>query len=207
MKLVLIRHAESHHSQQGIIAGPGHCAGLTAAGQQQAQLLAARLVRTGELGDCRRLLSSPVLRAQQTAAVLQTALDWPASEDDQRLCEIDPGAANGLGWADYRERHGEFDLIAQPARPFAPGGESWDAFLRRVELTMADLAERHAGQTVVAVSHAGFIVGALLALFAIPRPGTGARIDPGHTSLTTWRHEGGVWQLDQFNDRRHLLQD
>jgi broad specificity phosphatase PhoE len=205
MKLVLIRHAESHHGRQGIIAGPGHCAGLTEVGQQQAAGLAARLARSGELNNCRRLLSSPVLRAQQTAAVVQAALAWPDSEDDQRLCEIDPGAANGMGWADYRQRYGEFDLIAQPARPFAPGGESWNTFLRRVELTMADLAERHAGQTVVAVSHAGFIVGALLALFAIPRPGTGARIDPGHTSLTTWRHEGGVWQLDQFNDRLHLI--
>ncbi|HYF64644.1 MAG TPA: histidine phosphatase family protein [Herpetosiphonaceae bacterium] len=205
MRLVLIRHGESRHATQALIAGPGHCPGLTEGGRRQAERLAVRLGSSGELGDCQRLLSSPVLRARQTADILRAALGWPAVEDDPRLAEIDPGAANGLTWAAYRQHYGEFDLISEPRRPFAPGGESWDEFLGRVEQTLAELAERCAGQTVVAVSHAGFIVAALLMLFAIPRPGTGARIDPGHASLTRWRHEDGSWHLEAFNDQAHLV--
>lgn len=203
MRLTLIRHGESHHGARALIAGPGYCPGLTERGRRQVERLAEHL-SLDESADCQRLLSSPVLRARQTANILHAALGWPAIEDDLRLVEIDPGAANGLAWDDYGHRFGAFDLIAEPERPFAPGGESWNGFRRRVGLIMAELAERCAGQRVVAISHAGFIVAAMLELFAIPRPGTGARIDPGYASLTRWQYAEGVWHLEGFNDQAHL---
>jgi broad specificity phosphatase PhoE len=97
-----------------------------------------------------------------------------------------------------------FDLVTSPARAFAPGGESWQEFLERVRATLDRLAVRFAGQTVVAATHAGFIVASVLVLFDIPRPGTGARLDPGSSSLTEWRVEEGRWQLVRFNDVAHL---
>jgi hypothetical protein len=65
-------------------------------------------------------------------------------------------------------------------------------------------SERFAGQTVVAVSHAGFVVASLLVAFDIPRPGTGARLEPAHTSLTEWRVADAIWTLVRYNDASHL---
>jgi broad specificity phosphatase PhoE len=71
-RLVLIRHGASKHSAQQIIAGMRACTGLTDEGVEQAHALANRLRATEELSDCGVLLSSPALRARQTAEILLT---------------------------------------------------------------------------------------------------------------------------------------
>lgn len=200
MRLVLIRHGESQHGFQDVIAMPSGCCGLTAHGFQKVRDLADRFRASGEFSDCAALLCSPVLRARQTADVLAGALPVDVIEQDIDLCEIHPGEADGLSWDDYRARYGTFDLVTSPTRPFSPGGESWAEFLERVRVTMDRLAARYAGQTVIAVTHAGFIVASILTLFDIPRPGTGARIDPDYLSLTEWRISGATWSLARFND-------
>src|SRR5258705_12033393 len=128
MRLILIRHAESKHSQNRIIAGGASCTGLTEHGFQQARTLAERLQASGELGQCDVLLSSPVLRAYQTAQILAEKIAKPV-ERDFDLREVDPGEAEGLTWMDYQARYGDFDLVANPTRPFAPKGESWSDFM------------------------------------------------------------------------------
>lgn len=200
MRLVLIRHAESEHGVRGVIAMPSGCGGLTGRGFQQAQALADQLRTTGELKDCRALICSPALRARQTADVLADALPVEVIEQDGGLCEIYPGEADGLSWGEYRAKFGGFDLVTFPVRPFSPGGESWSDFLLRVRATLERLAERFTGQTVVAVTHAGFIVASFLVLFDIPRPGTGTRLDPAHLSLTEWHVSEASWRLVRFND-------
>lgn len=73
MRLVLIRHGESHHTLRGVIGGPAGCTGLTERGVGQARALARRLTATGELADCAALLCSPWSRARQTAEALMGA--------------------------------------------------------------------------------------------------------------------------------------
>lgn len=204
MKLILIRHAESEHARQGLIADVLGCRGLTVQGVQQAEQLAMRLRTTGEANDCSVLLSSPVPRARQTAQILQSALPVEGIHEASDLCEIRPDAAGGLSNAAYQARFGAFDPVAEPQRPFAPGGESWSHFVTRVDTTLERLAVQYPDQTVVAVTHAGFIVVAFLCLFAIPRPGTGTSIDPCHTSLTIWHCRSSSWQLERYNDAWHL---
>ena len=207
MRLILIRHGESEHSARGIIAGPRECPGLTSNGVEQAKQLARRLQSTQELADCSAFLSSPVKRAVQTAELLRAAFPGTDLIEERRLIEIDPGEADGLHHDEYHKRYGSFDLIAEPERLFAPGGESWSQFRLRIRQFQMDLVSRYEGQTVVAVAHAGTIVATLLQTFDIPRPGTGARFEPGHTSLTEWRYDG-VWILERYNDTLHLqLQD
>lgn len=206
MRLVMVRHGESHHGLRGVIGGAAGCTGLTERGAQQARALADRLQATGELGLVATLVSSPWPRARETAALLVPAMPSAAVELEAGLCELDPGEADGLSWEDYRVRYGGFDLQEFPDRPFAPGGESWTAYTDRVESTLRRLAERFGGQTVVAVTHGGFIVTAFLALFGAGdhRRGRIARLDPAHTSLTEWRVTGTRWQLTRYNDTHHL---
>lgn len=205
MRLLLIRHGESEHSKRRLIAGAASCLGLTDEGRVQARMLADRLAATGEQGAVDALLHSPVLRARQTAEIVAEALPGLALAEEPGLAEVLPGAADGMVWPDYVATHGAFDMVAEPDRPFAPGGESWLQFMARVGATLNGLAERFAGRTVIGVSHGGFVMASLLALFAIPRPGTGARLDPAFASITEWSHGSGGWRLVRYNDAAHLL--
>jgi probable phosphoglycerate mutase len=204
MHLILVRHAESKHSQQNIIADLAGCSGLTQHGFEQAQLLANRLRTTGELNDCHTMLCSPVLRAKQTAQVIEEVVPVNMVKQDNALCELRPGEADGLSWQEYREKFEAFDLISSPNRPFAPQGESWLEFINRVRDTLVRLASQYENQSVMVITHAGFIVASLLVLFDIPRPGTGAYLNPVHTSLTEWHMSNGTWQLAKYNDSWHL---
>jgi probable phosphoglycerate mutase len=206
VRLILIRHGESHHTLRGVIGGAIGCAGLTERGIRQAWALAERLRATGELDDCRALLSSPWPRARQTADILAPALSAGVVEEEPNLCEVNPGEADGLAWEDYRARYGDFDLQSSPSRPFAPGGESWDDFIRRARVALDGLRERFDGQTVVAVTHAGFVVASfLLAIDATARrPAMRLWIDPAHAALTEWQVSGSVWRLARYNDAGHL---
>jgi broad specificity phosphatase PhoE len=47
----------------------------------------------------------------------------------------------------------------------------WRDFTRRVGTTLDALAAGYPGQTVAAVTHAGFIVWTLVILLGLPRPG------------------------------------
>lgn len=205
MRLVMIRHGESHHSLRGVIGGPKGCTGLTEKGRSQARALAKRLKSTGELHPCQAILSSPLPRARETASALEEVLGPGAVREDPDLFEIRPGAADGLTWTAFRSRYEQFDLPSFPERPFSPGGESWRAFLERVETTCCALAERYDSQTVAAVTHSGFIVAAMLVIFGIPRPGTGAWLEPTHTSMTEWEVTDRRWKLVRYNDVCHLL--
>jgi len=69
---------------------------------------------------------------------------------------------------------------------------------------MDRLAGRYAGQTVVAVTHAGFIVVSILELFDIPRSGGRAWLDPRPTALTEWSRSNGIWRLERYNDTSHV---
>jgi broad specificity phosphatase PhoE len=176
MRLVLIRHAESEHVVRNLIGGPRSCTGLTERGRQQAERLAQRFHQSGELAGCAALLTSPWPRARQTAEILLPSLLLAAVSEEPNLCELLPGQADGLTWDAYRAQYGAFDMVAEPERPFSPDGESWLAFNGRVRRAMTDPAEQFTSQTVAAVTHGGFIVVSLLALFDIPRPGIGARL-------------------------------
>ena len=200
MRLILIRHAESRHSIEKIIAVRSACPGLTETGFAQARALAQRLRSTGGLGEAPRLLCSPALRARQTAEAIASALGLAAWEDD-RLIEMDTGEAEGMTNAEYKARYGSFSLVAEPTRPFAPGGENWEQFTARVAAAQQAIALAHPGQTVLAVTHAGFIVVSFLMFMGISPAEQRAWIDPLHTALTEWEwmEAKEQWRLVRYN--------
>jgi probable phosphoglycerate mutase len=154
--------------------------------------------------DCTVYLSSPVLRARQTAEVLLDALPLTVFQDDFDLRDVIPGEADGLPYREYRARYGSFDLVAEPDRPFSPKGDSWTTFTSRVRQTMQRFAQQYEGQSVVAVAHAGFIMMSILEMFAIPRPGTRAYLNPTNTAITEWHYKEDRWTLLRYNDASHL---
>jgi broad specificity phosphatase PhoE len=206
MRLILVRHGEAHAGFVGPIAGPKGCAGLTDLGRRQAAALRDHLATTGRV-HADVLVASLLPRAIQTAEIIAPGLGLAVSAHDCGLCEVHTGAADGMDWAQYNERFGSFDMEAEPDRVFAVGGDSWSSFHQRVGETLDRLAREHAGETVVAVCHAGVIMASMRLLLGIVTPATSAHLRPSNTGLTEWEHEPQLeaWILRSYNEAVHLI--
>jgi probable phosphoglycerate mutase len=206
MRLVLVRHGDAHAGFHGVVGGRTGCSGLTPLGRRQAEALRDHLAGSGRL-QADALVSSVLPRAVETAQIIAPGLGIELGAQECDMCEVHTGEADGLTWTEYGTRYGGFDMEAEPDRVFAPGGDSWNSFHERVRTMLGRLTRDHAGQTVVAVCHAGVIMASLRVLLGIPHPGTGAQLRPTNTGLTEWEHDDVLdrWTLHGFNDAGHLL--
>lgn len=206
--LYLIRHGESVANVEPIIGGMRGDVGLTERGQRQVELLGNRLTAEGFRADV--LVASTLPRAQQTAAVVSQALQLPVQPDDD-LQELRPGEADGLSVLEWERRFPglENGHLANPEQPFAPGGESWVGFVRRVGDALLRLINTHPDHTVVAVCHGGVIEASFYLAFGLDPTATRVSFDPLNSGLTHWRHSRRTnrmppWRLMVFNDANHL---
>jgi probable phosphoglycerate mutase len=212
-RLVLIRHGEAVCNVSGVCGGRLGCDGLTERGRRQVEALRNRLLDTGELAGADALYASVLPRAIETARLLAPALGHPvtgrtaALVTECGLCELHPGAADGLTWAEFTETFGTVDWDADPDRPIAPGGESWTGFVRRVDAMLDTLAARHPGQLVVVACHAGVVEASLLAKMPVAGGLDGARLQlrTEHASMTNWEADADRWRLLGYNDAVHHL--
>ena len=205
MRLFLVRHGDAHAGFHGVIGGQRGCTGLTPLGRAQAEALRDHLARSGRVrADV--LLASVLPRAVETATIIAPGLGLEITSQDCDLCEVHTGEADGLTWAEWRVRYGSFSMETEPDRVFAPAGESWNTFHQRVRGTLERMARDYAGQTVVAVCHAGVITASLRMLLGVQHTGTGAQLRPANTGLTEWEHDPSLdrWALHSFNETGHL---
>jgi broad specificity phosphatase PhoE len=205
MRLTLVRHGEAYAGFNGLIAGATACSGLTPHGRRQAEALRDFLASSDRV-HADALLVSLVPRAIETAEIIAPALGVDMAPPQCNLCEVHPGDADGMEWAEYHVRYGSFDMEAEPDRVFAPAGESWNSFHQRVRTMLDEVAREHADQHVVAVCHAGVIMASMRILLGI-RDGTLTQLRPTNTGLTEWEHDPSLdrWTLHSFNETSHLL--
>ncbi|BBY19945.1 bifunctional RNase H/acid phosphatase [Mycobacterium stomatepiae] len=148
-RLLLLRHGQTALSVQRRYSGRGNPE-LTDLGRQQAKAAARYLA---ERGGIAAVISSPLLRAHDTAGVAAKALGLDVTVDDD-LIETDFGGWEGLTFAEAAERDPELhtrwlrDTSTEP-----PGGESFDAALRRVLQARERIIATYQGATVLVVSH------------------------------------------------------
>ena len=148
-KLILVRHGESAGNRDRIFAVSPHDLPLTELGYTQAsgaaRLIAARF-------HPRRVVSSEMLRARETARVIAAALDLPLRLEPD-LHEREIGAHRGRPYDSFLSEP-DYD----PLHPWAwkpRGGESYEEVQARVGPILDRLAaEDPDGETVV-VSHGG----------------------------------------------------
>jgi len=209
-RLVLVRHGESRATVDRMVGGHDGCRGLTERGMRQAQALADRLVRTGELADASMLFTSVLPRAIETAEIVAPALGGLKVSQDCNFCELHVGAADALlPWVEFEKRYQPEEHRHDRFRPAAPGAESWATFFARVGTALAGVAAEHPGATVVIVSHGGVIEASLIALGNLPLHRS-FDLAIGNTSLTEWTSPAGVetrerrWTLVRVNDTAHL---
>lgn len=205
--LYLIRHGESVANVEPIVAGRRADVGLTERGHRQAALLGRRLTEHPIPADV--LYVSTLPRAQQTAGYVARALALEPVVDDA-LRELDPGEADGLTLAQWRERWPrprDGSLSGNPFSDFAPGGESWATFLARSGTALQTLVDRHPDQTVAVVTHGGVIESSVALGPTFHRVGFALL----NTGVTHWRYrpddERQPWVLVSLNDAHHLADE
>jgi probable phosphoglycerate mutase len=152
--LVLLRHGETALTPQKRLSGSGGSdPELSETGRRQAAAVADLLAGRGTV---RAVVSSPLRRCRETAMVVAQRLNLELHVEED-LREADFAAWEGLTFAEVRERYPD-ELAAWLKSPAVrPGGtgESFESVTRRVQSIRDRLLARHAGQTVLVVSHVG----------------------------------------------------
>ena len=154
LELILVRHGETDWNRELRFQGQIDV-GLNATGREQARRLADRLVQEGLSSE---LVSSDLMRARQTAEPAARRLHTPV-QADAALREQAFGVIDGLSVPEIQARHPDiwprwkaFDPDYAP-----PGGESLRQFHARVIAALQALRDRHAGRTLVVVTHGGVL--------------------------------------------------
>lgn len=196
----VIRHGETAANAENIIQGQTDVP-LNASGEEQARRLGRRW--RGRRFDA--VYSSDLSRALRTAElVLPEQPPTPAPE----LREMDLGAWCGLTTAEVAERFPDewaaFRSGSLSCR--ATGGESRRDVFRRMERFFADMAGRHAGGNVLAVTHGGVL--RVFFLLVLGGEDINIRLLPAttNTGICTAKFDldTGLWRLLCWNDTAHL---
>lgn len=158
MDLYVVRHGQTWANIERRYLGSLD-PGLTELGRQQAQALAAHLPATVEV-----LVTSPLLRARQTAEYLSRALNLPIEIIDA-FRERNVGVFEGLTQAEAKAQYPHLwaQNITRQWDAGPDGGESIRDVVTRVREGLQTLLATYAGRTVVLVAH-GFVAKTVRAL-------------------------------------------
>lgn len=187
--LILLRHGRTKANAAGLLQGridPG----LDDLGVAQARAAAQHI------GDVDRVISSPLVRAQQTAAALGKPI-----ETDERWIELDYGDWDGTPvksvhrdtWTAWRS-----DLTFRP-----PNGETLAELSTRVRTALDELLLQAADETIVVVSHVSPIKAATAWALGVDDSATW-NMFLGQASTTTIAIGPNGPRLVQFNMTDHL---
>jgi uncharacterized phosphatase len=157
-EIALLRHGQTDLNLQmrwqGVTDAP-----LNVRGYRQAAQAADRLLAHG---GWTRIITSPLQRARQTAAVVAARLELPAPLDDSAIIEQDGGVAEGMPEAAVRCRWALEESI--------PGSETRAQVGERGARALTALAERYPEESLVVVAHGTLIRSALGVLIGTAQP-------------------------------------
>jgi len=203
-RIILVRHGEANCNVDGIVGGRTGCTGLSPTGVAEAEALRRRLVASGELAGAAAVYASVLPRALETAAIVAPGLGGLEAVADCDLCELHPGEADGLTWAEFTDRYGGPNWDVEPDNVLAPGAESWTGFTARVARTLIAIATRHPGALVVVFCHGGVVEASIESLLPVAAERGRLKLRTDHTSLTEWELGPEGWLLLRYNDAAHL---
>jgi probable phosphoglycerate mutase len=191
--LILLRHGQTTANAQSLLQGRIDL-DLDVVGQQQAAMC-GQFVR--QHFPHARIVSSPLVRAQQTALAIS-----PQVEIDERFIELDYGSWDGVAmsaidpaqWAGWRS-----DPHFRP-----PNGESLVELDERVRPALEELREEAIEKHIVIVSHVSPIKSAVTwALGTGPESTWRMHLDRASMCRVAVTARGAT--LASFNETGHLL--
>jgi broad specificity phosphatase PhoE len=174
---------------------------LSEAGLVQAEALGRRVAVEWQPAA---VYSSPFPRAVKTAKAVAKHVDLPV-QVHPGLAEIDYGEWQGVSVEESLRRWPDTvdSWYSAPQSTRIPGGETLDDLRERATVTVSELANRHAGETIVLVGHA--VINRII-LLGILRLGNERlwhiRQDTG--AINVFEYEKESWVLLSLNDTCHL---
>jgi broad specificity phosphatase PhoE len=199
MRLIAVRHGETEWNQE--LREMGHLdSPLTPRGIEQAQALGRRLDKLGF--DV--LYSSDLGRAIHTAEIIGAICRKPVHLNSD-LRERHMGVFQGLTREEINERYPD-QMAAYERTGFLdviPDGESAQERTDRSVRVLTEIASRHAEQTVVVVTHGGFLTGFLGFVLGIPFS-NGRRFKKENAGFNAFEYVEPNWYLQTWNDVSHL---
>jgi broad specificity phosphatase PhoE/ribonuclease HI len=152
--VVLVRHGVTAHTVDKRFSGglASSNPGLSDEGRDQIRAVGEWLGPIAERIDA--VVASPVRRTMESAEILGEVLGREV-EVEPGFAEMEFGAWDGLTFAEVGERHGDELAAWLGSLDAVPGrsGESFRVVEERVLEALTRVLERHAGKTVVLVSH------------------------------------------------------
>ena len=202
MSIYLIRHGETASNRDRVVQHPE--TPLSGRGRAQAERLALRLADAG-IG---RIVSSDLARAAMTAASLARSIGLEV-EVDPDLRERNFGDHRGTSYAELGAQG--IELFAPGYAP--PGGETWEAFHRRVDRAWeaATGAQPQPSKPHLALVTHGLVCHSIAArLVELPAELSGRRFGRdgpplrfGNTAVTVLSGPA-PWRIERFACTRHL---
>lgn len=203
MRLILIRHGET--AWNAVRRYQGHNPiPLNLRGRWQARQAGLRLGREAAAA----LYASDIARAWETAVIIGALCHLaPAPLPDLR--EIDDGQWAGLTPAELLERFPDHMAAVRqaPATTVRLGGESYAQLQARTVRAFEELAARHRGETVLAVSHGGAIRALICHLLGAPLEHFGRLWINNGALVEVTAHDEAGWRVLRVNDDTHLSDD
>lgn len=197
-RIWLVRHGETE-GQSSIRYHGSNDVPLSDAGREQVAALAP-LLQGVTFG---RVVHSPLLRAAESAAILQREVGWPADRvsADERLREISFGDAEGMTREEIdRAFPGFWDDYDAGRTDAFPGGEPRAAFGARVYDAARELERADWQGDLLLVAHRGTVKHTICALLGLEEaPITGFAVELASLSVLREADEG--WQVDLLGMR------
>jgi probable phosphoglycerate mutase len=198
-RLLLVRHGETDANRETRMQGHSDL-GLNAAGRRQlsrtAERLAGEKIDAIYASDLRRAIESAEPIAKRHGLEVRT---------DPRLREQNLGDWEGDIWFDLPGLYGQeaLDRFMGDMDYGPPGGESKRQVLDRVREGILEIGARHAGETIVIVSHGGPVM--MFAYDALRIPfGKENRFYAANGSLSELIRMDGFWRLVTLNETHFL---
>jgi probable phosphoglycerate mutase len=198
-EIIIVRHGETvwnlEGRQQGHLDSP-----LTATGLQQAEALANRLSAL----PFSKLYSSDLGRSWHTAEII-AAKTAHKIESEPRLRERHLGVLQGLTKTRMQEEFPADYLVYKSGAPeqrIREGQSLQEYFTSSVALA-EELAARHEKETIVLVTHGGFLSSLFRHVLGLPLVAP-RRFKLANGSFNLFGYQNGRWHLQIWGDISHL---
>jgi len=139
------------------------------------------------------LVTSPLSRAADTAAIVAGLALMPTAQVEPLLLERAFGVGEGLTYEEWSERFKGLDVI--------PGGETVVDLADRVNLLLETLLTKYRGKRVLAISHGALIRKVIEICSDYTLPLEGQRFK--NASLSTIVHTDGAWGIKEFDPEQY----
>lgn len=188
----IFRHGESTYNQAGKTQGRTNDSVLTDLGKEQALNVGKKLKNKGiEL-----IISSPLVRARETAGLVNKELNLPIITDEHFI-EVDVGEVEGMHYKDIKAKYSDIfdkmhDKVNMNDNICYPGGETRQQVKKRIFEGLNNLSHDKKHNVFAIASHGIMLSQTLIALNG------SCDEDVKNGAILHIKYEDGIWSVVEW---------